>query len=384
MMQSKRNRNIVVVSHKVVHQPDDDLVLYLNNNSYDNVLHITHSFANAKDRKSNYCWYKKGTIYKRRETYDYKAFPEPILYLKEFYFTILWVLQTKIVWDCYIGFDGLCVLFGNVLKKFSRIEKTIFWAIDFVPKARFKSGIKNSVYNWINKNGYLKSDEMWDLSPRMLQGRKEHFGIEKTDYKKHRLVQYGLWSARINPVAYKNCDKETLLFMGNLSQYQGLQLIIATLPQLIKKYPRIRLRIIGDGEYTKTVKELAKKLGVNNACDFMGRIQDANRMEKEIVRAAIGVAPYVHALDSISKYADPGKIKTYLACGVPVLTTDVPWNAKEIEMYKCGLIIKESEKDIIDKISYLLNGKNNELYRNNALKYAHKFNYEEIFSRALS
>jgi glycosyltransferase involved in cell wall biosynthesis len=340
-----------------------------------------HSFANAKDRKSRFVWYKKGEIYKQEQTQDFKKFPEPTIYLKEFYYTVRWVLHSKITWDIYVGLDGLCVLFGNLLRKISKVKRTIFWAIDFVPKNRFKLGVKNRIYQFINRSSDLEADEIWDLSPRMLKGREKYLGIKKSDYKKHKLVQYGLWVDRIKPVAYKNCDKYTLMFIGNLSQYQGLQLIVQTLPKLIKKYPKIRLRVLGDGEYSPAIKKLAKNLNVYKYCDFLGRIDDTLVMESLTGRAAIGLAPYMHALDYISRYTDLGKIKTYLACGIPVLTTDIPWNAREIEKYKCGLIITESEEDIIEKISFLIDSKNNTLYRSNALKYAKSFNFQEIFDK---
>ena len=381
MKVSKNKRNVVVVSHKVVHQPDDDLVLYLNNKKYENVLHIMHSFANAKDRKSRYVWYKNGEKYREHQTKDFKSFPEPSLYVKEFYYTLKWTQLSNVTWDLYIGLDGLCVLFGNILRARGKVEKTIFWAIDFVPKNRFNLSIKNKIYQWINRSSDLKADELWDLSPRMLEGREKYLGIKQTDYKKHKLVQYGLWVDRIKPVAYKDCDKNTLVFVGNLSQYQGLQLIIQALPKLIKEYPNIRLKILGEGEYTPVIKKLANDLKVYKYCEFLGRINDTLEMEKIIAKAAIGLAPYMHELDYVSRYTDLGKIKTYLACGVPVITTDVPWNAKEIETQKCGLIITEYEEDIIKKIKFLMDSKHNEAYRNNALKYAKSFNFQEIFDK---
>lgn len=381
MKVSKNKRNIVVVSHKVVHQPDDDLVLYLNNKKYDNVLHITHSFANAKDRKSRYVWYKKGKVYQDHLTRDFKSFPEPSLYFKEFYYTLKWILQPNITWDLYIGLDGLCVLFGNLLRTFGKVKRTMFWAIDFVPKNRFKLGIKNKIYQWINRSSDLEADEIWDLSPRMLAGREKYLGIKKSDYKKHKLVQYGMWVDRIKPVTYKDCDKNTLVFIGNLSQYQGLQLIVQSLPKLIKKYPNIKLKVLGEGEYTPVIKKLAKDLKVYKHCEFLGRINNTLEMEQLIAKTAIGLAPYMHAHDYVSRYTDLGKIKTYLACGVPVITTDIPWNAKEIENNKCGLIITESEVDIVKKIQFLMNSKHNDAYRKNALKYARSFNFQEIFDK---
>lgn len=379
MTKSNKKKNIIIVSHKVVSQPDDDLVLYLNNNKLENVLHIMHSFANAADRKSKYVWYKKGILYRKEQTWDASKLPILFLYLKELSYTLFWVFKSGKKWDLYIGMDGLCVLFGNILRFFCTVHQTIYWCIDFVPENRFLNSSINKIYHWINNSSATSADEMWDLSPRMAKGREDFFGITKKDYKKHKLVQYGMWINRIKTVPYEQSNKHTLIFLGNLSEYQGLQLIIHALPELKKKVPDIHLLIIGEGPYTSAVKELVIKLHVTQNCTFLGRIQDNKKMEDIIATSALGVATYVRKMDYISRYADLGKIKTYLACGIPVIMTDIPWNASEIEKNKCGLITDEESKSVAKAILTLLNKEINSTYRKNAREYAKQFNYQTIF-----
>src|SRR5690606_13081980 len=122
------------------------------------------------------------------------------------------------------------------------------------------------------------------------------------------------------------------------------------------------------------------KLKLEKECIFLGRIDGMEDMEKEIAKSAVALAPYVKELDTWSYYADPGKVKTYLACGVPVLLTDIPWNAKEIEKKKCGIIITEETHDIADKVIMLLNSKINQQFRNNAIAYSQGFDYRVIFN----
>ena len=73
-MTELESKNIVIVAHKFLTQPDDDLVLFLNQKKYENVLHIRHSFSDASDRCSYFTWYKDGDIYKEEKTGDYKFF----------------------------------------------------------------------------------------------------------------------------------------------------------------------------------------------------------------------------------------------------------------------------------------------------------------------
>src|SRR3990172_5963533 len=377
---SGSGKNAVIVAHKFLTQPDDDLVSYLNDKKYDNVMHIRHSFSDAPDRCSYYTWFKGGEIFKENKTRDYRDSKEAFIYLKEFYFTLKWIWKSRLTWDTYIGMDGLCVLWGNMLRALFKVRKTIYWAIDFVPENRFGSRAKNTIYHWINKQGYIKSDEMWDLSPRMAEAREKFLGIKRNHYRFHKVVPYGVWTERIRKYRFEECEKHTLVFMGHLIEKQGVQLVIQAIPEILKKVPDFRFKIIGDGNYKNSLVKLVEDLQVSDHCDFRGKIVDHKDLENEIAKSCVAIAPYVKKLDTWTYYADPGKVKTYLACGVPVLLTELPWNAKEIEAYQCGKMISENIHDIALHLENFMDGKTNQTYRDNAEKYAQSFNFKTIFA----
>jgi glycosyltransferase involved in cell wall biosynthesis len=372
----------VIVAHKYLTQPDDDLVLHLNHLKAERVLHICHSFSDAKDRRSSYRLYRGGELSMQRQTKDYASWPEPLLYLKEMFFTVKWTMQWGRAWDVFVGMDGLCVLFGNVLRGLGRVRKTVFWAIDFVPHNRFGSALKNRIYGGINSSSYRRADEVWDLSPRMAEAR-ERFGIFTPKDRRSAVVPYGVWLDRIPHYSYAQCEQRTLVFMGHLLEKQGVQLVIGALPRILASVPDVKLKIIGDGEYRRALEELAAKTGVAASCVFLGRIGNIEDLEKEIATSAVAIAPYVRALDTWTMYADPGKVKTYLACGVPVLLTDVPWNAVEIVDQGCGLVISEDPADIAAKVLRLLDGETNEGMRSKARRYAKGYEWSNIFDAAL-
>lgn len=377
------NKNIVIVAHKFLTQPDDDLVLFLNSKKYDNILHVRHSFTDAADRSSYFTWYKNGEVYKEYRTHDYKNLNESLIYLKELYFTCKWIIQSKIVWDVYIGMDGLCALFGNLLRMFSRVKKTVFWAIDFVPQKRFKQNFKNKIYHRVNIWGYKKADEMWDLGVRMAEAREKFLGVKKSEYRIHKVVPYGVWTERIKKYSYEECEKNTLVFMGHLIEKQGVQLIIKIIPKILPKIPNFRFKIIGGGYYMEELIKLTKDLNVYEYCDFRGKIEDIKELENEVAKSCVAIASYIKELDNWTYYTDPGKVKTYIACGVPILLTDIPWNAKEIEENECGKIISEDENDIVNKIIDLMDKSRNQLYRDNAIKYSKSFDYNVIFEKLI-
>jgi len=374
-------QNIVIVAHKYVTGPDDDLVVYLNDLKFSNVFHIRHSFSSADNRCSYYSWYREGKLFKEYRSADYYSkLAEPLLYLKEMYFTLHWIAQTGIPFDRYVGMDGLCVFFGNLLRFFGKVERTVFWAIDFVPSQRFSGVFRNKIYEWVNLLGYKKTDEMWDLSPKMAPGREEHLGFAITEYRLHRVVQYGVWVDKIKKYSYEECERNTLVYMGHIHERSGIQLVIKAIPGIIKRMPQFRFKIIGGGPYVDNLIKLAQELGVSEFCEFMGKIECIHAVETEIAKSALAIAPYIKNMDTFTKYADPGKVKTYLGCGVPVLLTDVPWNAREINDFKCGKIISEDEKDIVSNVVELMDAVKNRVFRENAVSYSQRFNWRNIFS----
>lgn len=372
-------KNIAIVAHKHLPQPDDDLVNFLHKKNGYNIFHIKHSFSDTKDRRSVLDLYPNWRKTKREKTLDYAFLPESFIYVKEFFFTTKWLLSAKRKIDLFVGMDGLCSLFGIILKALGVCRKVVYWNMDFVPFHRFNSEWNNSIYHRINIFACKNSDEVWDISPKMIKGRKIFFKMNKRDYKFHRVVPYGAWTERIKKIPHKSCQKNTLVFMGHLLAKQGVDMVIKKIPEIIKQNQNFVFKIIGDGNYKDELVKLVSKLSVGKYCKFLGKI-DTVKLENEIAKSAVAIAPYLKTKDSYTYYADPGKVKTYLACGVPVLLTELPWNAKEIEKNKCGLIIRDDGSDLVEKLAKLINPTVNKEFRANAIKYSENFDYEKIFS----
>jgi glycosyltransferase involved in cell wall biosynthesis len=373
--------NILINSHKVNSGPDDDLLIFFLRKKVSNIAYVTHDFSSAKTRISKIKLYKRGKLYKEISSNNFFLLPESIIYLKEFYFTLKALYYINFKCNLYISLDGLLSFFGIFLKKIFTINKVVYWSIDLVPHKRFKSGFKNFLYKSINKYSFINSDENWDLSPRMMPARINLYNLEGNLKGKYRIVPYGIWSDRINFVDFNNCDKTTLVFMGHIHKSSGVQNVIKAIPIITKKVKNFKFKIIGDGPYVEFLKALAIEYKVFQNCIFMGRIDDIKVLEVEICKSALSIAPYIFDKTSFVFYADPGKIKTYLGCGVPVLCPNISWNCKEIYEAQCGLEINTKPNDIAKKIiKLLLDEKKLKLYRDRAKNYSSNFNYERIFS----
>jgi len=85
---------------------------------------------------------------------------------------------------------------------------------------------------------------------------------------------------------------------------------------LHNRFPLIRLRIIGAGDYLNDVKALSRKLGVESAVSFENPVPIQHLAEK-IGEAQVGLVPN-HA-SSATHLMLPVKLLEYVACGIPVI-----------------------------------------------------------------
>lgn len=92
----------------------------------------------------------------------------------------------------------------------------------------------------------------------------------------------------------------------------------------------------------------------------------------------------MHILDDKVKNADPGKIKDYTSAGLPVITTKAIYTWRDIEKFKCGIVINYNEDELAKAVILLLQNVNLLLqYRKNAVKYAKQFDWEKLFTENL-
>jgi glycosyltransferase involved in cell wall biosynthesis len=375
-----RDRTFVVVAHKFHATPDDDLVAYLNAMNASSVLHICHSFSDAPDRRSFFRLYRRGKLVREVHTRDYRSLPEPFIYLKELLFTVRWVVAERRRWDRYVALDGLCTLFGLMLRAFGRVHRVNFWNMDLVPRGRFPQRWKDEVYLRINRYSALHADEMWDITHLMVKEKERLLGLRRSGYRFHRVVPVGVWTDRIVRYRFGESDRHTLVFMGHLLEKQGVQLVLQAIPSIVQQVPDFRFKIIGSGSHEDDLRRLTKDLGVEPQVTFLGQLE-STEMEDEIARSGAGIAPYIGDVDTYTKFgSDPGKIKIYLGCAVPVLVTDVPWIAREIEKRECGYILAASPEDIAAKVTRMLtDAEANQRCRDNAAAFSMEFDYRGIF-----
>ena len=117
---------------------------------------------------------------------------------------------------------------------------------------------------------------------------------------------------------------------------------------------------------------------------FRGFVADHREVERLLATGSVAVAPYVPSEATFTRWADPGKLKAYLAAGLPILLTDVPPNAGELARDAGAEIVSFDAESIADSIEQLLDSPAEWLARRDqALHYVRRFDWPLLLGELL-
>lgn len=371
--------SVIIVTHVFATGQAQELLRFLKD-KVRRLAFVGHSFPHVKGR-SYAELYEKGRLTRRIETPPFSTRFRLLGYLNDLLTTFYFAFRIKKKFDIYYGANSLNALAGILLKKIGFTKIVIFNTVDYVPY-RFGNKILNGIYHFLDKLGCYYSDFLWNLSPAMTEARQRR-GILKEKSAPQMIVPIGCNFERINRPPFEAINRFDIVYMGHLREYQGIELIIEAMPKILEEVPQARLLIVGTGSLETRLKDMVKELNLEKHVHFTGYVKEHSELEKVLTECAVGLAPYVPDPKSYTWYADPGKPKQYMGCGLPVIMTRVPWIASEIERRRMGMTIDYDKSELANAVVKLL--KNDELYmkfRENAISFASEFSWNRIFRDA--
>ena len=374
--------DVVMVSHIFVTGAFLDLEKYLKT-KVNSLLFIGHPFSFRKEINSFYRYYTKGKLRKEHKAFGFKL-SEILLYCKDAFYTFWWVFTQKTKFDLYIAADNFDAYLGLWLKKLNKVSNVVFYTIDYIPQ-RFKNPFLNFLYHYFDRQCLKNSKIVWNISPNMAKAREQFVGLRLRDCVPQIVVPQGIWHNRIPKIPLRKKSKQRIIFLGHLVERQGLDLVIQAMKEVVKKIPKVELIVIGTGSYEGSLKALVKKEKLEKTVTFTGYMENDKDIEMELAKSTIAVAMYKPSKDSLTYFADPGKIKNYLSAGLPIILTNVPPVAADLEKKRCAIISDYNKSELSKHITdLLLNTHILKKYSKNAIDYASNFDYNKIYNRAFS
>lgn len=319
----------------------------------------------------------RGIEKKERTAYPNSTFL-PLKSLQELRITLQAINKIKEPIDLFVGIDPLNAFFGLLAKKRGKAKKVIFYTADYAIK-RFNNPLMNGIYHWFDRYAIREADQVWNVSSRITELRKQQ-GVEEG---RNFFVPNSIEFDKAKRLSFEEINRHDLVLVSGLTRAIDFSLIIKAIKKLSENYPDIKLLIIGEGEHRKELEELTRKLKTEKNILFLGR-KDHQEVLEILSRSAIGIALYTEEFPW-TKFGDSMKVREYLACGLPVIMTNVPSTSNDVKEAKAGFVIELKEKEFEKAINSLFSDQN--LYlrmRKRAINLAKAYDFAIVIEKALS
>jgi glycosyltransferase involved in cell wall biosynthesis len=384
-MQKLEDLKVIISTHEYFKGSGQELKEFLINRKINQLIYIAHKLFLANPNFSYKEVYKDGELISDKKSPIVPKY-QILLYIRDAFYNLFFILFSKGRFDYYIGINSFNAFFGILFKKLGKVDKVVFFTIDYIMADRFDSGIMNKIYIWLDRFAFFNSDYTWNVSNRMSNQRVKEIGDVAKQFKQ-LVVPIGvpIHEAEIINVKRKN---NIIVYSGELAPMYGLELIIKSARLLIDKFPDLEIRIIGDGKLKSKLQDLAVELGVDNHINFMGYINttvDRTRWLSLLKESTLGIATYEKDQKSFKQFSDVTKPKDYMSCGLPVITTDVIPLSEDIKKYNLGRVIEDNVESFVTNVSELLkNEQEINKIRENIKGYTKDMTWENIFKRVFS
>lgn len=280
--------------------------------------------------------------------------------------------------DAWFGFNPLASARGLVARRQRRARQVVLWSVDFVPD-RFGSGtLRTRVYDRLDRLSCLRADARVELSVAARSARDRRHDLRPGSAPAF-VVPMGAWIDRVPTTPPNGFLRRRVVFLGHLVERQGVGTLLAALSTL----DDVAADVIGTGPLELELREQAEHASLD--VTFHGYVADHREVEQLLSRSSVAVAPYARTEETFTRYADPGKLKAYVAAGLPVVLTDVPPNAGELESEAGAEVVADDPAALAAAIARALASPAAwQARRESALAYARRFDWNALLGNLLA
>lgn len=139
-------------------------------------------------------------------------------------------------------------------------------------------------------------------------------------------------------VKRRDCE---ILFVGRLVEKKGVQVLLKAMPQILKKYPVLKLTIAGSGPMEGFLKKQTEHLQIADQVEFLGAVSQAE-LPNLYRRATLAVFPFLVAGSGDQEGFGLVQVEA-MGCGCPVISGDLPAVSDIVEHQKTGLLFTSGD-----------------------------------------
>ena len=246
---------------------------------------------------------------------------------------------SKIFFDVLLFYKGLRLCMKNNYTVIHGVEEAGILAVILAKVFKAKSIFEKHSDPFSYKKGFLKNcflafyAQVEKLTVRLCDavigtGMGLVGQVEKMGYKTRAFHIFDIPSSLTEPSAekveqirndlVKREDEVLVTFVGSFALYQGVELMFAAIPKVVKQNSSIRFIIIGgtDDEIVEK-KAMLKEQYADEAVTFLGKVAP-DALPEYLYASDILLSPRISGVNT------PLKILDYMKAGKSIMATDVP------------------------------------------------------------
>jgi glycosyltransferase involved in cell wall biosynthesis len=168
-----------------------------------------------------------------------------------------------------------------------------------------------------------------------------------------RVIPNGTDTDRFHPLDQTACrkhlriDVETKVvgFVGTFVPHQGLKYLIDSSSFIIEKSPGVTFLIVGDGPVRNDIMNMVQAMDVAEHFLFPGAVSQ-EEVAIYINAMDVCVAPFTRSRNERIGLS-PLKIYDYMACGKPVVASDIKGVGDLLQEYEVGIPVTPEDPDLL-------------------------------------
>lgn len=283
------------------------------------------------------------------------------------------------------GDFDVAVAFNPVACAFTKLRTStalrVHWGIDFVPK-RDTHFVLDATYRLIERSAFAGIGAQIENSNAALKTRGDLYQVP---HDRRFLAPIGVFAESFSPLDPSRFDEKRIVYLGSLDDRNGASRILPIVKKVLERDAAVSVDIIGSGPHLQTIREdVQESVLLRSRINVHGYVAEQSDVDRILRRATVAIAPFTPG--SFTTFADPQKLKYYLANGLPIFLSDVPPNATELERCAGALRLEplSSDENWSAAILRVLNDQSDWLRRSElASNYGTKFERKEIYQSVL-
>jgi len=255
--------------------------------------------------------------------------------------------------DLCIAVNPLNFMAARVLQVLGRVNKIVLYSADYSVQ-RFDSRVLNRVYHWLDNFALRHADEVWGVSQAICNLRRAH-GVPA---ERNWHIPNGPVLTQFSPKKDEEITRHQIVYVfgantraSDLMVKHHFDWVFQALERLTEKDSRIRLLLIGRGDFRETFERVMPLGALAGYVDFLD-IEERGAFVKKLCESAIGIALYDLSGAEHLRYGDSMKLREYFAAGLPSITTPGHSVADEVAGHSLGAVVRTSAEclDALDRL----------------------------------